>query len=242
MPDYTITNITFSLLDIIAVVWFLASWMGYSFFADYRKKSKARTLVKVMYQHRLNWMLEMMKRDNRMVDAKVASNVMGSVTFFASTSMFLLAGLLTLLGRSAEGMALLQTLSFTAVTSTQLWEMKIILLMVIFTYSFFKHTWAIRQFNYSSILIAGAPVIREESPLARRYAERITKILSIAARNFNSGLRGYYFGLAALTWMIHPVLFMICSSWVVVVLFRREIRSRVLKILMSEPFAAEPAI
>lgn len=223
-------------LDLLAVIYFFAAWSGYAFFADYRKESSKKMLVKVMYQHRLNWMLEMMKRDNRMVDAKVASNVMGSVTFFASTSIFILAGLLTLLGNSREGMELLASLPFTTTTSTQLWEVKIILLMIIFTYSFFKHTWAIRQFNYTSILIAGAPVIREKTKLAHKYAERITKILSLAAANFNMGLRGYYFGLAALTWFLNPILFIGFTTWVVYVMFRREIRSQTLKILMEEPF------
>lgn len=235
---FTFYNITFTLLDLIAVVYFFGSWSGYAFFADYRKESSNKMLVKVMYQHRMNWMLEMMKRDNRMVDAKVASNVMGSVTFFASTSMFLLAGLLTMLAKGDEGIAMLATLPFTTTTSPQLWEVKIILLMIIFTYSFFKHTWAIRQFNYTSILIAGAPVIRQTNKLARKHAERITKILSLAAANFNMGLRGYYFGLAALTWFLNPVLFMGFTSWVVYVMFRREIRSQTLKILMEEPFTA----
>lgn len=231
-------TIGFSTMDIVSIAFFLTSWVAYAFFADYRKGSSDRMLVKVMYQHRLNWMLEMVKRDNRMVDAKVASNVMGSVTFFASTSIFLLAGLLTLLGNIEEGINLLANLPFSTGNSTAMWEVKIILLMVIFTYSFFKHTWSLRQFNYTSILIAGAPVIKEENELARQYATRATKMLSLAASNFNMGLRAYYFGLAALTWFIQPLLFMACTAWVVYILFRREIRSRTLRILMEEPFSA----
>lgn len=234
----TIYDFTFTYADLFSVAFFLSAWSSYAFFADYRKGSSDRMLVKVMYQHRFNWMMEMLKRDNRMVDAKVVSNVMSSVTFFASTSIFILAGLLTLLGNSEQGINLLANLPFSAPNSTAMWELKIVLLMIIFTYSFFKHTWSLRQFNYTSILISGAPVIKDEGDLAHKYATRVTKMISLAAANFNMGLRAYYFGLAALTWFIHPILFMACTTWVVYILFRREIRSRTLRILMEEPFSS----
>ena len=36
--------------------------------------------------------------------------------------------------------------------------------------------------------------------------ERIAAIVSFANRNFNQGLRAYYFGVAALSWFLHPAL------------------------------------
>jgi uncharacterized membrane protein len=222
------------LADIIALLWFIGLWACYSYYADYRRTGGVNALVKVMYQHRMNWMFEMLKRDNRMVDAKVASNVMGSVTFFTSTTIFLLAGLLTMLTKASEGLNILTQLPFVTTTSVVVWEAKVIVLMVVFIYAFFKFTWAMRQFNYTSILIAGAPVIATKTALAKKHAERITKILSLAASNFNNGLRGYYFGLAALSWFLHPLIFMAATAWVVHVLFRREIRSKTLKILREQ--------
>jgi uncharacterized membrane protein len=171
------------LADIIALLWFVGLWACYSYYADYRRTGGVNALVKVMYQHRMNWMFEMLKRDNRMVDAKVASNVMGSVTFFTSTTIFLLAGLLTMLTKASEGLNILTQLPFVTTTSVVVWEAKVIVLMVVFIYAFFKFTWAMRQFNYTSILIAGAPVIATKTALAKKHAERITKILSLAASN-----------------------------------------------------------
>ena len=234
MIEITLYGIPVLLADVIALVWFVGVWACYSYYADYRRDSNVKMLVRVMYQHRMNWMMEMLKRDNRMVDAKVASNVMGSVTFFTSTTIFLLAGLLTMLTKGSEGLAILRQLPFVTTNSVVVWEAKVIVLMVVFIYAFFKFTWAMRQFNYTSILIAGAPIIREDNARAHKHAERITKMLSISAANFNNGLRGYYFGLAALSWFIHPTLFMGATAWVVYVLFRREIRSKTLKILLED--------
>ena len=52
-----------------------------------------------------------------------------------------------------------------------------------------------------------------------------------AAAHFNAGVRAYYFGLAALGWFLHPWLFMALTGWVVLVLYRREFRSKLLRTL-----------
>ena len=40
--------------------------------------------------------------------------------------------------------------------------------------------------------------------------------------HFNNGLRAYYFGLAAVTWFLHPYAVFAATVWVVLVLYRRE--------------------
>lgn len=231
----TIYGISISYGDMIAIAWFFALWVSYAWFADYRKgKSSDRCLVMVMFRYRLQWMEQMMLRDNRMMDAKVASNIMGSVTFFASTSIFILIGLVTLMGYSEEAIALLNQLPFVVSTDISLWEIKILLLMGVFIYCFFTLTWALRQFNYTSIMIAGAPIHKTLTPKAKEHAKRIAKILSLAARNFNMGMRGYYFGLAALGWFMHPIIFIITTTWVVIILFRRELNSKTLEVLSEK--------
>jgi uncharacterized membrane protein len=173
------------------------------------------------------------QRDNRMVDARVASNLMSSASFFASTSILILMGLSTLLGHTEKGIAMMDDLPFAMPASPLMWDVKIILLMLIFTYCFFKNTWALRQYNYTSVLIAGAPIFNELTPESEKYTVRAAKVLALAAKNFNMGLRGYYFGLSALTWFLHPLLFMVVTLWVVLVLYRREMRSNTLRILME---------
>ena len=57
---------------------------------------------------------------------------------------------------------------------------------------------------------------------------------SMAANNFNSGLRTYYFSIAMLTWFISPWVLMGASALIVVILFRREFKSSTLKILVGK--------
>ena len=51
------------------------------------------------------------------------------------------------------------------------------------------------------------------------------KVSNRAARHFNTGLRAYYFGLAALAWILQPLALVLASVVVLHELYRREFRS-----------------
>ena len=46
------------------------------------------------------------------------------------------------------------------------------------------------------------------------HTDRTAAILSFANRNFNQGLRAYYFGVAALSWFLHPALMIAMTLYV----------------------------
>lgn len=173
----------------------------------------------------------MLDREVRMVDTQILGNLMRSMSFFASTTMFIIAGLVAVLGAREKAMMVLRELPFTAEGSTVLWDLKVLLLIAVFVYAFFKFTWAFRHYNYCLILVgavAGHDRLDEE---CRRIADRAAGIANSTGRHFNRGIRAYYFGLAALGWFLHPWIFMALSAWVVLVLYRREYRSNLLEML-----------
>jgi uncharacterized membrane protein len=55
----------------------------------------------------------------------------------------------------------------------------------------------------------------------------VARVLNRAARHFDNGLRSYYFGLAALAWLLHPLALVAASLLVLRELHRREFRSEV---------------
>ena len=69
----------------------------------------------------------------------------------------------------------------------------------------------------------------------RRTAERVARVVSMAAHHFNFGIRSYYFALAVLAWFVSPWLFVAAAALVVYVLYRREFHSSALSTLMSSP-------
>jgi uncharacterized membrane protein len=93
-------------------------------------------------------------------------------------------------------------------------ELKLLLLILLFVYSFFKFTWSLRQYGFASVMMGGAPLPSESLSEQRlqAHAARIAEMTSLAANNFNIGLRTYYFCVAVLGWFINPWLFMLLSG------------------------------
>lgn len=224
--NITIGGIAFHWLDVLALAWFILAWTGYAAIAE-RMIHRAPNLMSVMNHYRLLWMREMLKRDNRIADITLVGNLLRSISFFASTSIFLLLGLVTLFGYSEKAIEVLSAIPFAMPGSPFMWEIKIFLLSIIFIYAFFKYTWSLRQYNYACIYVGAAPASSNTS-LHEEYAQKGARLTSNAAKHFNMGLRAYYFGLAALSWFVHAWALIAATAWVLYVLYRREFRSHTL--------------
>jgi uncharacterized membrane protein len=221
-------------LDIAVMSWFLLCWGGYTWYASH-KTVRSSSLLMVMRKYRLDWFTAMITRDNRVGDIVGLNSLSTSSTFLASTCMLILGGLAALLGSTQEVMDVVSTIPFTKRESELVWRLKIILLMVVFIYAFFRFTWSIRQFNFCVVLVGAAPPRTSDTAQHKDFIELLTSLASFSAENFNQGLRGYYFALAALSWFLHPWLFLATSALVVFVLYQREFHSRTLYLLMRKP-------
>jgi len=219
-------------LDLIAFVWFIGIWGAFTIAQDHLLNSRAfvnRHLVTI----RVEWMEQMLGRDNRIMDAQLVGHTMNSCSFFASTTALVLAGLVGSFGAIERAHELVGNLSFTAHVSRAFFETKLLLLVAIFTFAFFKFTWALRQYNYCCALIGSAPMPPVAEPLKRELAASMAEAVTLAVRALNGGLRAYYFALAALAWVVGPLPFMAASSFVLLVLVRRQGFSRTEKVIRA---------
>jgi uncharacterized membrane protein len=212
-----------ALLDLAALAVFLACWFGYAAVVDRVPSIRARSVIAAMDEYRRRWMRAMVARDPRVFDGIIIGNLMSSATFLATTAIFILGGLVAMLGATEMGLRVVGALPFAATPTEALWEIKIGLLIVIFIQAFFALTWSIRQFNYCQIIVGGIGAEADDAAYAQ--AETAARIANRAARHFNTGLRAYYFGLAALAWLIHPIALAVASLAVLAELHRREFRS-----------------
>jgi uncharacterized membrane protein len=187
-----------------------------------------------MHLYRKEWMTRILSRDVRISDTAAIANLERTVAFFASTTMLVLAGLMTLLSYTDRAITLVQHLPMVHPSSALEWEFKLLILLTMFVYAFFKFTWSLRQYGFVSVMIGASPLPSDglDARHADAHAERMARMSSMAANNFNVGLRTYYFSLAVLSWLINPWLFMGMSAVVVYVLYQREFTSPTLKTLM----------
>ena len=219
-------------VDALAFSWFLFCWVGYTQYSERKARSK-NCLSSVLHQQRCRWMTEMLERENRVADASLIANLERNVSFFASSTLIILAGILTVLGATDRVISLAEELPFAVNASKAAWELKLFLLMGIFVYAFFKFSWALRQYGFASVVIGMAPAKSSDRMSDHgEFTLGAGSVISRAAYAFNLGLRSYYFGLAFLLWFINPWIFMATSAWVVGVLYRREFHSNALKALI----------
>ncbi len=148
--------------------------------------------------------------------------------------MLILGGLLALLGTTDKVASLMAELPFTRVSPERLWDIKVLLLAAIFMYAFFKFTWSLRLYHFCSVMIGGAPVPEASAEQHADFVARASRTTTMAAESFNNALRAYYFALAAMTWFLNPWLWMMATSWVVLVLYHREFQSGALRTLAGE--------
>ena len=216
-------------LDMLALAWFALWWIFYVWYSDYRGTDRP-ALRRLTDRFVRDWIARMVERDNRMLDINITRNLTRSSQFFASTTMIILGALVALMGYAEKAAGVLAELPFAQQVSERVWELKLVL---IFVYAFFKFSWSIRQFGLCSILIGATHKPPADAEEYATHIDRITLIINFANGNFNNGLRAYYFGVAALSWFLHPVLMIAITTAVVYVLHQREFRSRTVQALME---------
>ena len=215
------------IIDLVALLWFFVFWAGYTIFAERRVKQR-HSLVVAMRRFRREWFSYMLTRENRIGDIAALNSLFTNATFFASTSILILGGLVALLGTTERVMDVISDLPFARKESELVWRIKIILLILVFVYAFFKFTWCQRQFNFCTILVGAAPPPTNEPEQHAAFIDMITNVASFSAENLNDGLRAFYFSMAGLSWFLHPWLMFPATALVVYILYQREFHSRTL--------------
>jgi uncharacterized membrane protein len=178
-------------------------------------------------------MMQVLNRDNRMMDTSILSQLGQGASFFASTTLLILVGLFTVLGSTDEAVVALRQIPFTGKVTLMQWELRLLVLIVVFVHAFFKFTWAMRQFNYCAVLVGAAPAAKNSRD--QEWVRRTAWISTLASKDLNQGLRAYYFGLGVLAWFANAWVFMGATVLVVVVLYYREFHSEALRTLELPP-------
>lgn len=215
------------LLDLGALFYFIIAWFGYAAYSQ-QQYDKRPNLMCIIDQIRHSWMRNILKRPNRIADASLIGNLIRSISFLANTSIFVLIGLITAFGYRESAIKMLNDVPFAMQTAPMMWELKLFTLVVIFIYAFFKFTWSLRQYNYCCIIVGAAPMPDESPEEHALYARKAGALIQNAGKHFDMGMRAYYFGLAALSWFLHPLIFIGVTTLVVFITYRREFRSHTL--------------
>jgi uncharacterized membrane protein len=228
--------------DWLALLFFALGWAGYVWFAKHWSERRP-SVLHVTNRMRLHWMKQATQRDPRMLDGLIAQSLSSSPSFFASTTIIIIGGILALLGTTDKAAEFVKELPFSEPTTMLVFDLKLLVLLAIFVYAFFRFTWSLRQYTFASLLIGAMPSPEEfaSGQFDRElFANRAARVAGLAAETFNDGLRAYYFSFAAMTWLLNGW-FLVLSTWVVIfVLYRREFHSVLLDAFSEQKSGAAP--
>ncbi|TFZ03282.1 DUF599 domain-containing protein [Ramlibacter rhizophilus] len=220
--------------DALALAWFLCVWAGYAWYSARASESGSVTLLATTNLYRRAWMLQATSREPRMLDGLIVQGLSSSPSFFASTAIIIIGGLLALLGTTDSTAQVVREIPFAAQTSLQVLELKMLLLAGIFIFAFFRFSWSMRQYTFAALMLGAMPPPEafERGEVDReRFAQRAGKLVGMAAETFNDGIRAYYFAFAAIAWFVSPLAFAVAAALVTAVLYGREFHSNVLDVL-----------
>lgn len=143
-------------IDWLAMGLFFGLWIGYAWFARVNG-TRNMTLIATTNHYRQLWMLQATAREPRMLDGLITQNLSQTPAFFSSTSIIIMGGLFALLGTTDKAVDLVREIPFAVQTPMLVFELKILVLVGIFVYAFFRFSWSMRQYTFVALVIGAMP-------------------------------------------------------------------------------------
>jgi uncharacterized membrane protein len=176
------------------------------------------SLSVIMNMQRRRWVANAARRESPF-DAILSGNIMGSVSFLASTSVLLVLAVFAVFGQLPTLMEALESLSLDRSFSVLDIQIHLAVMLAMFVLAFFAFTLSLRQFNHFCIMLGALDHDRETS---EEEIEAIARMNGLGAKNFNSGIRAYYFSVATVAWFVSEWVGVAACLITVLILAHRE--------------------
>lgn len=214
-----------TLSDYLAVIWFVVAWFGFNILVEF-KPLRQKTLSSAMETYRHAWMATMAERPVRIMDTSVMAGLQQGTAFFASTALIAIGGAFSLLNAADRIVQIAGDLAVPLAASRTEWEIKVLGLMLILAYAFFKFSWAYRLFNYGSIVMGAVPECTPDNrDTVLAIARQAGNLNALAGKHFNRGQRAFFFAIGFLGWFAGPLALAVMTLAVLLVLIRRQFAS-----------------
>ena len=210
-------------LDLVALVTLAISFTSYSSISTFifGGNISARMLA-----WRKIWARQMMWRDERSTDISLVRGLIGNVSFFATTTVFVISGLLALIGSSGAIVEKLNALPHVETVTEETVLVKLCTLLVMAVVAFFKFGWAMRLHANTLLIVGAAPEpSKQNSDEAEYISDHLAEMSALASGHFQGGVRAYYFGFASLPWLLSAWLLFPSLILMIGVAIRREFYS-----------------
>ncbi|MCX7085561.1 MAG: DUF599 domain-containing protein [Methylococcales bacterium] len=150
---------------------------------------------------RAEWVNKVMGNDNMNILAvQTLRNSVMAANFMASTSILLIMGALNLSDKAQQWASLWPLSTTLQVSSADIWQIKLGLLLLDFAVAFYYFSMAIRLFNHVGYMIN----LPRETMLSHDLFKQTCAYLNKAGRYYSLGTRTFFFSLPIILWFFGP--------------------------------------
>jgi len=204
-------------LPLLSTLLPLLCYLAYNIVVPQVEKLRPSLSV-IMNMQRRRWVANAAVRESPF-DAILSGNIMGSVSFLASTAVLLILAIFAVFGQVPALMNTLDSLSLDRVYTTLDVQLHLVVMLTMFVLAFFAFTLSLRQFNHFCIMLGA---IDHSSPISDEEIDAIARMNALGAKNFNSGIRAYYFSVATVAWFVAEWLPIVACLLTALILSHRE--------------------
>jgi uncharacterized membrane protein len=228
MPAFT------GLWDFVAFAIFIVTWIGYG--AAIERTGYALGSVNMRMSHyRQAWLSCSLDREVRIVDMQVVAAAQNGTAMHVSIALIALGGALANLRLPDDFISTLSTLPFAAETTRSAWQGKSIGLAIMFAYAVFQFSSAYRMYSFVGQLIGAMPLAHAKDAIeSNNHVKRTARVYEAANRRYNRGQRAIFFAIGYLGWFFGPLAFIVSTAAVVVMMWRLEFASDLLRAIENE--------
>ncbi len=211
----------FTLYTAIALGLIFVMWASYSTIMRVLGRG---TLNSQLHSVRIRWMRNLIseKREKRVVDGILLGHLTGAISFFGSATLIVLAGLVGTLASINRVHAAMEGLPFFPTISLQLFTIYFVALTVIMAFSFFAFTYALRKLAYTLAMIGALSESPADTAEDKIMIDQTATVLTEAVRSLNTGIRGFYFSVAALFLYAGPWISIPATLFISFMLYYRQ--------------------
>lgn len=211
----------FDPLHVFAVLWIFFMWGLYRpalrFFGH-------GTLNAQLHVVRVKWMRMLIhsRRESRVFDGILLGQISGTMSFFGSATLIVLAGLVGTMASINHVHASLTEMAFFTPISLGLFTIYFAAITLIMAVNFFSFTYAIRKLAYTLAMIGGLDEAPADTPHAKVMVAQTATVLTESLQSLNNGIRGFYFAVAAIFLFVGPLTSIVATFALSMLLFYRQ--------------------
>lgn len=161
---------------------------------------------------RERWVNMVMSKDSKDILAiQTLRNSVMSASFMASTSILLIIGTLNISEKVGQWALNWHPYGLAHSYSTELWQIKLGLLLLDFSIAFYCFSMSIRFFNHVGYMIN----LPDDAPKDGGLSQKTSVYLNRAGRYYSFGTRTFFFSLPIILWFFGPY-FLILATLVLI--------------------------